>query len=403
MWLILPLIFLMFVADVWWWWRANRVLRGRGITWPWRAALATWMLGMIGGLATVLVLRIQRQADHLPAVPVTVVYIWHFMVPVLFILPTAAWDAVQSVIRRLKKPQNATETAVTSRPSRRDFLATAVISAPPLVTLALAGRSIAQFDSFRVRRQVIRLAGLPAGLEGMTIAHVADTHIGSFTTPTKLRKIAEAVNGLRADVILQTGDLINSSLADLPAGIDFLRSLDAPAGVWSIEGNHDLIEDRHEFDDRMKKSGLPLLLNEAAEVKIRGTPLQLLGLRWGHVGALEPQSQARDRGDQAIAASMEELLSHRHDDAFSILLAHHPHAFDPAAAAGVPLTLSGHTHGGQIALTHGVGFGPLVYRYWSGLYERGGSSCFVSNGVGNWFPVRINVPAEIVHFTLVRA
>jgi predicted MPP superfamily phosphohydrolase len=89
--------------------------------------------------------------------------------------------------------------------------------------------------------------------------------------------------------------------------------------------------------------------------------------------------------------------------AFPILLAHHPHAFDAAAVAGIPLTVSGHTHGGQLMLSESVGFGPLMYRYWSGLYRKpahNGASLVVSNGVGNWFPVRLRAPAEIIHLTM---
>ena len=96
----------------------------------------------------------------------------------------------------------------------------------------------------------------------------------------------------------------------------------------------------------------------------------------------------------------------RRSDAFQILLAHHPHAFDPAAAVGIPLTLAGHTHGGQIMLTDQLGAGPAMYRYWSGLYHKQAAhrdaALVVSNGVGNWFPLRINAPAEIVHITLRR-
>jgi len=121
-------------------------------------------------------------------------------------------------------------------------------------------------------------------------------------------------------------------------------------------------------------------------------PVQLLGLRWG------PR-----RGDAAIDASMHELLQQRQPDAFPILMAHHPHAFDPAAAAGIPLTLSGHTHGGQLMLSKNLGCGPMMFRYWSGLYEKGDNKLIVANGVGNWFPLRINAPAEIAHITLHRA
>ena len=68
----------------------------------------------------------------------------------------------------------------------------------------------------------------------------------------------------------------------------------------------------------------------------------------------------------------------------------------------MPLTLSGHTHGGQLMLNERCGFGPALFRYWSGLYTRDDSKLIVSNGVGNWFPLRARAPAEIVHLTLVR-
>jgi hypothetical protein len=97
---------------------------------------------------------------------------------------------------------------------------------------------------------------------------------------------------------------------------------------------------------------------------------------------------------------MLDLLPQRDPAAFGILIAHHPHAFDWAAEAGIPLTLCGHTHGGQLMLSPNFGVGPLLFRYWSGLYEKGSSKLIVSNGVGNWFPLRINAPAEIVHITL---
>jgi len=218
-----------------------------------------------------------------------------------------------------------------------------------------------------------------------------------------LDKIVEATNGLRADLVLLTGDLINMSLTDLPVALDVVKRMDARHGVFMCEGNHDLIEDCREFERRTKASGVPLLVNESTAARVRGRDVQLLGLRWG--SGLPRAARSADRGDDAIARSMETLLPGlRPDrqDAFPILLAHHPHAFDPAAAAGIPLTLSGHTHGGQLMFAPGVGFGPWMYRYWSGLYRRNDSALVVSNGVGNWFPLRVGAPAEIIHLTLRR-
>ncbi|HXC37243.1 MAG TPA: hypothetical protein VNV43_15310, partial [Candidatus Acidoferrales bacterium] len=125
---------------------------------------------------------------------------------------------------------------------------------------------------------------------------------------------------------------------------------------------------------------------------VRGYPVQFLGLRWiDSVGSPD---------DRIISRHVRELVKQRRPDAFPIFLAHHPHAFDPAVENGLPLTLTGHTHGGQFMLDRNTGLGPALFRYWSGFYKRGDSQLIVSNGVGNMFPLRINAPAELVHITL---
>jgi predicted MPP superfamily phosphohydrolase len=163
-------------------------------------------------------------------------------------------------------------------------------------------------------------------------------------------------------------------------------------GQWMVEGNHDLFDDAGEFERRVRAAGVPLLLDETAVADVRGYPVQLFGLRW-------TSGDVRQR-DRVTAMQVRNLMKQRQPDAFPILLAHHPHAFDAAVEADLPLTLSGHTHGGYLMLDSQHGFGPALFRYWSGLYTRGRSQMIVSNGVGNWFPIRINAPAEIVHITL---
>jgi predicted MPP superfamily phosphohydrolase len=140
----------------------------------------------------------------------------------------------------------------------------------------------------------------------------------------------------------------------------------------------------------------------------RRTPVQMMGISWGELkrgsemGRIgrEARRSYRQSSAEAMTASVRKLAAERQAGAFPIMLAHHPHAFDAAAAAGLPLVLSGHTHGGQMMLTRNIGVGPLRFRYWSGVYEKPGSTLFVNNGVGNWFPLRINAPAEVVKLTL---
>ncbi len=271
---------------------------------------------------------------------------------------------------------------------------------PPLVTTVATAVSMPQLAHFRVRRLTLDLPSLPASLDGMTIAHVSDVHVGRFTHGPILDRIVAATNDLNADLVLLTGDLINDSLGYLDEALAFVKRLQPQRTVVMCEGNHDLLESRSEFERRTRASSVPLLINETTIVRVRNEPIQLLGLRWGR--AMVGGTRSENRGAGAIRSSMDAVLPQLRGDAFPILLAHHPHAFDPAAAAGIPLTLAGHTHGGQLMLTESIGFGPQMFRYWSGAYRKGDASLVVSNGVGNWFPLRVNAPAEIVPLTLRR-
>lgn len=262
-------------------------------------------------------------------------------------------------------------------------------AAPPLLTGAGVAYSRSQVRDFRVRPMHIPVPGLPPELDGLRIALVSDLHVGTFTSGLTLQRVVEQTSRLKADVVLLPGDLINNALADLSAALDAVCNMQSRHGAYLSIGNHDLIEDGAEFIRRVK-ARVPLLVNESQVVSIRGRPVQLLGLPW-------------ERDEERIARSVRQLARQITPGAFPILLAHHPHAFDAAAAAGIPLTVAGHTHGGQLMLGEAIGFGPLLYRYWSGLYqkpEHDGASLVVSNGVGNWFPLRIGAPAEIIDLTL---
>jgi predicted MPP superfamily phosphohydrolase len=414
---ILLIVLTLVLLDAYWWRRADRWLRPlRRARW-WRGLLAAYMALQLLGLAWVLFGRLigLAAAERVPGVVVAAVYLWHLLTmplpAVVCLLADAAIGALALVRSQAEngaaahdKPVEAPLTlagAAAPRMTRRQVLGVTVAAVPPALTAGLAAYSLAQVNHFRVRRLDLAIPTLPPDLDGLTIAHVTDVHVGRFTTGRVLNRIVEQSNALRADLVLMTGDLINMSLSDLPVALDAVRRLDAKYGVYLCEGNHDLIESGRAFRRRTKAAGVPLLVNEQSTMLIRGVPLQLLGLRWGT--GLPVATRAAERGDEAIRAAFANLMQQRRPDAFPILLAHHPHAFDPAAEAGIPLTLSGHTHGGQLMLTKDVGFGPIMFRYWSGLYERGDSKLFVSNGVGNWFPLRTHAPAEIAHLTLRRA
>src|SRR6266446_5380522 len=365
-----------------------------------RVVVSIFMVAMMAGLIAVIAARLSR-ADWdrvIPKFAVSAVFIWHFIgLGLLSLIGLALLPILlgQKIVRVARDTPTITRSVDAPAWSRREFLRFTGAMLPPVFTLSLTGIAMAQLNNVRVRRFVLPIATLPKELDGITIAQVSDMHVGRFTNGEVLQKMVRMVNEMRADLVLLTGDLINDALADLDTGLELTRALEARFGLAIIEGNHDLIENPTEFETRVKASGIPFLLDQSTIITVHGFPVQLLGLSWTRV-----RGEGRDA---AIASSVQRLLEQREADAFPILMAHHPHAFDAAADAGLPLTLSGHTHGGQLMLNEQLGFGPALFRYWSGLYTRGRSKLIVSNGVGNWFPLRVNAPAEIVHITLRQA
>ena len=393
---VLALIGTMFALDIFWWAISARIAKPTFA----RIGVTIFALAQLAGLIWLLTQRFAHAESMalFSKFAMATVFIWHMIfLPLLLLLaialsPILAMAALIPIARRLRNSNPASVDANVAL-SRRQFLGVALAAAPPLFNLSFATIAMRQLDQFRVRRFVLPIVGLPSDLHGLTITQISDMHVGRFTSGRVLREVVRVVNELRTDLVLLTGDLINDAIADLDHGLDLVRSMQASHGVYLIEGNHDLIENGPEFERRMKDSGIPFLLDESVVITVRGTALQLLGLSW---------TRARENRDVAIAAAVRQLLNQRQPESFPILLAHHPHAFDAAAAASVPLTLAGHTHGGQLMLNEQYGFGPALFRYWSGLYTKGASKLIVSNGVGNWFPLRLRAPAELLHLTLLR-
>jgi len=302
--------------------------------------------------------------------------------------------------------------------SRREFLAASVVVAPPIATGILTIKARVDANTIRTRAITIPIADLAPELSGMTIAHVSDTHIGRYAQAPRVARIVQQTNDLRCDVICVTGDILDFNLDLLPDAIAMLRGLFAPGGVVVCEGNHDLFVSPARFRGELKAAGINLLVNESATRTIRGVPVEFSGLRWGIPGA-QTRAAGYMENFAELAMSLPGELQSAHASTpqarrasglplLRLHLAHHPHAFDPAAAAGVDLTLAGHTHGGQINLLPGIGPASFIYKYVSGHYTQPMAGTgrlahsVISNGTGNWFPLRMSAPAEIVHITLVR-
>jgi predicted MPP superfamily phosphohydrolase len=319
-----------------------------------------------------------RALEWAPTLLIAFSYLWN-----LIVAPASAIAiGISALVRRMRRPPSPHD------PSRRQLLAASVAFLPPVAAGATLAVALPRLGDFRVRRARVAVPGLPERLEGASIVHLSDLHYGKFTNPADIDRVVETVNALDADLVLFTGDLVDLSIHDLPAALSALARIRSRAGLFACDGNHDLIDDGEAFRRDVREAGVPLLLDEARTVEVRGERVRIHGVTW-----------ARDqRGRRDTVTRARDLIE---EGTLPILLAHHPHAFDEAD--GFPLVLSGHTHGGMLMLNERLGAGPILYRYWTGLYTRGGRSLFVSNGVGNWFPLRTHAPAEVVHLTLARA
>jgi uncharacterized protein len=382
---------LMIVVDLACWLLAVRLTKSR----VWRSVIGVFLAAQVVALASAMAGF--DWPSHVPRGVLMTVMVWHYLGLALLLPLAAVWGCAwaKGTVVRMRTRHQATPAAgpaPADRLTRREFLGAAAAIAPPLLTFGFTGVALARLDSLRVRRFTLAIPTLPRALDGITIAHLTDLHLGRLSNTRAVRALVNRANALRPDLVLWTGDLIDYALSDLAEGIALVKAVEGRYGVWLTEGNHDLADDEDEFRRRVKDSGLPLLLDESALASVRGYPVQIFGLRW--MSGPDPQR------DRVTAQQLRQVLRHRQPEAFPILLSHHPHAFDAAVKADLPLTLTGHTHGGQLMLDPRHGLGSVMFRYWSGLYRRGRSQLIVSNGLGTWLPARINAPAEIVHITL---
>lgn len=385
-------IFLIIVMTIpllslaWWVW-ADWRLRKLGAKRIWRMGLGAAVSLLLVGFVWVMLGRKEWVTMQVPAPLYAAVLLWGLIsLPFLALPSMLAWS-LGRIIRRISRIEDAAEKSAGW--TRRKWLGAAALSLPVVGTFVGTVAGMPQMKYFRVRELSVTLPDLPEELDGLRIAHLTDTHVGKFTRGAVLNDIIAATNALKADLVLFTGDLIDNTISDLPQAVAMLQRLNPGRGLYLIEGNHDLIDNGEKFIRDVQASGLNLLRNQAATVMVRGVAVQLLGVVW-------------NRKEAKIAQDVETVAGLRQPGAFPILLAHHPHAFDRAAELGIPLTLAGHTHGGQLMLNEEVGAGPAIFRYWSGVYRKNGQSLVVGNGTGNWFPLRVNAPAEIIHLTLRR-
>lgn len=258
------------------------------------------------------------------------------------------------------------------------------------------------FRQLKVNHVNLYFKDLPAAFDGYRITHISDLHVGTFTDKRAniLKRDIDSVNAQGSDLIVFTGDLENVQPSEIYPVTDLLSSLKARDGVISVLGNHDYshyikaepavrVANERELQSLERQFGWRLLLNEHTVVK-RGNDSIFIA---GEENDGQPPFPQR--------ANLGKTLQGIPSNAFVVMLQHDPSAWrrDILPNSHCQLTLSGHTHGGQISVM-GVRLTKFYLGEDVGLYSEGDRYLYVNVGLGGLLPYRYKMPAEITVITL---
>jgi predicted MPP superfamily phosphohydrolase len=267
------------------------------------------------------------------------------------------------------------------------------------ISLPLASIGLSTYGAFYGSKQVeilkhtIILPDLDATLENFKIAQISDVHLGLFFSVHKFRKILERVKGESPDVLVITGDLIDE-VRMLDQTVVLLNEY-APAfpkGIYFSWGNHEYFKNFTAIKAALEASKVKVLTNTSDLLVEAKKPLYLLGVDYPWTDQAQEQIE---KCKEMTAEAMKNVPA----ESTKVLLSHHPACIDAAYENGIDLTLTGHTHGGQVAVM-GQTLLPVRYKYMRGMYRSNHRYGYVNTGAGSWFPFRIGCPAEVTIFTL---
>jgi predicted MPP superfamily phosphohydrolase len=269
-------------------------------------------------------------------------------------------------------------------PERRRLFARGIALVVGGAGLGLSGLGIRNaLAPVKVERVRVMLRELPGPLAGFRIAQLTDVHVGPTIGRAFVEQLVERTNALSPDLIAITGDLVDGSVAELGPLVAPLGDLRARHGVFFVTGNHEYYSGADEWIAFLEGLGIRVLRNERVTVEHDGALLDVAGVDDWEASQFE--GHGRD---------LAKALEGRDRDRKLVLLAHQPKQIEEAAALGVDLQISGHTHGGQIKP-----FNYLVrlqQPYVQGLHDHGNAKLYVSPGTGYWGPpMRLGVEAEI--------
>lgn len=263
--------------------------------------------------------------------------------------------------------------------------------------------------TINIEKQDLYFNNWPEQLNGFKIVQLSDIHLGSYgNDPEIMAKTVQIVKELDPDLLLFTGDLVNNFSDEIKGFEPYLNQLSGRYGKYAIQGNHDYgdysswpdstskLRNLHQIESGLTDAGFKLLLNSWDKISVKDTSFALIGVEnWGH----RPFPQYAD-----LDAAMKGIPA----NSFEILMTHDPAHWSAKVVPNtdIPLTLSGHTHGGQFGIKiAGIEFSPIYFieKNWGGLYQSQGQTLYVNRGLGTiGYKGRIEMRPEITLLTLYR-
>jgi hypothetical protein len=276
--------------------------------------------------------------------------------------------------------------------SRRTFLRSGVVGLSAYSFIG-ASSGAASAGEYEIKKKTITIPQLPEEFKGFTIGILSDIHSSIFMNKEDMDKYVSAMNELKTDLVVVTGDFVNSQTDEVYPFAEAFSNLHSPHGVYGCLGNHDYFaRDVERVAKEVDNCGVKLLRNDAVQIRKGNSYFNLVGV--DDIGRNTPPEEY-----------MTKALAFAKNDQPKILLCHKPYYFEKAKELGFDLTLSGHTHGGQIVFgtidRTPLSLAALASKYVSGLYTIDQSLLYVNNGIGfTGIPFRINCPAELTVLTL---
>ena len=253
---------------------------------------------------------------------------------------------------------------------------------------------------------------VPSEFDGYKIVHISDLHLSSFAdSPAFLQRIIDTINAQQPDLICFTGDFVGFGVEEAIPFTHMLRQLHAKDGIMSVLGNHDFALYHHGLNDEQKDEkvnqltayqrdtlGWQLLRNQSYLIQRDSAYLQIIGV--DNTSCQGQGFQTISRGD--LIKAMRLLGDKAKGEGLQILLTHDPSHWrgEVVQQTDIQLTLSGHTHAGQVRL-FGYPLSSLMFTESEGWYHNEGQSLHINTGLGCTLPVRIGVPPEITVITLL--